>query len=386
MRLHTLVTIVCVCGVLAACGGSPAPKEASKEVSKETPLLTGEQLKQEVERFRASKGFPGLAVVIVNQDKIETAVSGRRRVDAPDLLQPTDLFQIGSQTKAVTGMLLSRLVEQKKLRWDSTLSEIFPAWRSRMRPEFLGLTVEQLMHHQSGLPRDFSDADFEGLRAQMSGNPSSDRANAGLWFLQQPALFVPGTQSLYSNIGYMVAGLVAEAVAGDSYENLMAKEVWAPLQMKGAFGYPEDAGAGTPAGHTMGASGWQVAQYAPETRLWLSAVAAAGGLVLAPQDYGRLLREQLRGLQGQSSYLAQASYRRMHTPVNGYGFGWVVSEAPQVGTVSWHNGTTGSYYSTNRLIPGQNRAIEVICNCHSDGADQQIEEFAASLIGLGPKK
>lgn len=382
MRFKTLLNIVCVCGVLAACGGGSTPQEGPKE----TPLLTGEQLNQEVERFRASKGLPGLAVVIVDHDKIEIAVSGRRRIDAPDLLQPKDLFQIGSQTKAVTGMLIARLVEQKKLRWDANLSELFPAWRSRMRPEFLSVTVEQLMHHQSGLPRDFSDADFEGLLPQISGNVASDRANAAIWFLQQSALFVPGTQSLYSNIGYMVAGLVAETVAGDSYENLMAKEVLTPLQMKGAFGYPEDADPGTPAGHTMGASGWQVAQYAPQTHLWLSAVAAAGGLVLAPQGYGRLLREQLRGLQGQSSYLTQASYRLMHTPVNGYGFGWIVVEAPNVGTVSWHNGTAGSYYSTNRLIPGQNRAIEVICNCHSDSTNQQIEEFATSLIGLGPKK
>jgi D-alanyl-D-alanine carboxypeptidase len=125
MRVKTMLMIVGLFGALAACGGGGSP---------EKPLaLADEPLGAKVERFRAASGVPGLAVIVIDGDQVDTATSGVRRVGAPDLIQRDDVFQMGSLTKAVTATLIARLVEQDKLRWDSTLAELFPAWRDQMR-------------------------------------------------------------------------------------------------------------------------------------------------------------------------------------------------------------------------------------------------------------
>jgi CubicO group peptidase (beta-lactamase class C family) len=381
MQLRTLVWIAALCGALVACGGDGTP-----------PADVADSLQRKVERFRAASGVPGLAVVVIDDDKVEVATSGVRRAGAPEAIGRDDQFQMGSLTKAFTASLIARLVEQGKLRWDATLSEVFPAWRGRMRPEYAGVTVLQLLRHRSGLPRDFFDADFAALQGTLTGNPVEDRTAAGLWFLQQPPVSTPGTATSYSNIGYLIAGLIAEAVGNAPYEQLLAQEVLQPLHMQGSFGLPEDAGGQTPVGHVQAGQGWRPARYSPTTqdeaqfRLWLFGAAAAGGLDLGAPDYGRFLLEQLHGLQGRSVYLKQEDFQLMHAAVDGYALGWAVVDLPGLGAVSFHNGTVGTYYATNRLVPTKNRAVAVMCNCESDDSDAKIEEFANTLAGVAPAK
>lgn len=380
MQVKTMFCIAFVLGTLAACGGGDGPPPASADVS----------LSARVERFRALSGVPGLAVIVVDHDQVEVATSGVQRMGAPAVIGRDDQFQMGSLTKALTATLIARLVEQNRLRWDSTLSELFPAWRAQMRPEYQGVTVAQLLRHRAGLQRDFADADLQGLAQVLTGNPLTDRAAAGLWSLQQPPQFTPDSKASYSNLGYLITGLIAEAVGNDTYEHLLAREVLQPLQMKGAFGMPEDAGGQTPVGHVRGARGWQVARYSPSSqdetqfRLWLYAMGAAGGLDLSAPDYGRFLLEQLHGLQGRSTLLKRETLQLMHTPVDGYGFGWAVQDVPTLGSLSYYSGTVGTYYSTNRVIPGKNRAVAVMCNCASEDSNGQIEEFANALVGGDP--
>lgn len=372
MQVKQMVWTVAFCAALAACGGKGASAPA-------------DALADKVERFRVGSGVPGLAVVVVDGDRIDVATSGVRQAGAPGLIGRDDQFQLGSLTKAMTASLIARLVEQNKLRWDSTLSELFPAWRAKMRPEYLDVTVAQLLRHRAGLVRDFSDADVAALQEVLTGNPLQDRAAAGLWFLQQPPESTPGSRMQYSNIGYLIAGLIAEAVGGAPYEQLLAQQVLQPLRMNGAFGLPEDAGGPTPVGHIQTAQGWQPSRFNPDMgseeqfRRWLFAVDAAGGLALGAPDYGRFLHEQLRGLQGRSTYLTQADFKLMHTPVDGYAFGWGVADVPKYGQVSFHNGTAGTYFAVNVLVPSKNRAVAVMCNCHSDDAEAKLGEFANTL-------
>ncbi|GAB2868912.1 hypothetical protein GCM10027277_42500 [Pseudoduganella ginsengisoli] len=379
MQVKNVVGMVVFCAVLAACGGKGAPAPA-------------DTLNDKVERFRLASGVPGLAVVVVDGDHIDVATSGVQKAGAPALIGRDDRFQMGSLTKAMTASLIARLVEQHKLRWDSTLAELFPAWRDKMRPEYLGVTVAQLLRHRAGLVRDFSDDDAVGLQQVVTGDPLQDRTAMGLWFLQKPPQSAPGSTMLYSNIGYLIAGLIAESVGHAPYEQLLAQEVLQPLQMQGAFGLPEDAGGQTPVGHISTAQGWQAARFNPamqdetQFRLWLFAVSAAGGLDLSAPDYGRFLLEQLHGLQGRSTYLTQADFQLMHTPVDGYAFGWGISDVPKYGTVSYHTGTAGTYFTASLLVPSQNRAVAVMCNCESADAEAKISEFANTLAAAVPPK
>jgi CubicO group peptidase (beta-lactamase class C family) len=52
---------------------------------------------------------------------------GARRAGQDILVTMEDRFHLGSDTKAFTSLLASQFVEEGKLRWDSTLAEIFPS-------------------------------------------------------------------------------------------------------------------------------------------------------------------------------------------------------------------------------------------------------------------
>jgi len=56
-----------------------------------------------------------------------------------------DRFHLGSDTKAFTSLLAGQFVEAAKLRWDSTLAEIFPELEDKMDAEFAKIALEQLL-------------------------------------------------------------------------------------------------------------------------------------------------------------------------------------------------------------------------------------------------
>lgn len=381
MRLKTLMAAACTTVLLAACGGSSNSNTATAPavVVQSPAILTGEALRAEVDKFRKENGYPGISVTIVNEDKVEAVVSGVREINTNKTLLGTDLFQLGSLTKAATATMIGRLVEQKKIRWDSTVAEIFPAWRAQIRPEFLTVTVEQLLRHRSGLPREVSDATIAKALPLLSGNLQKDRQSLAVLLLQDAPEYTPNSKMLYSNIGYALAGLMAETAAGDTYENLMQKELFTPLGIKGYLGFPEDSSINNNNGHQMWGGAWRATPPVVDPR-YAFFINAAGGMNLSMADYGIFLREHLRGLQGQSSYLSKTSFTLMHTPVDDYGLGWGVVNVPQLGYVSTHNGTELTYYATNRVIPSKNVAVAVSCNCYDAAATSKIDDFADSLL------
>ncbi|MFZ6744001.1 serine hydrolase domain-containing protein [Undibacterium sp. JH2W] len=383
MRLNTKLIVICLSGMLAACGGSsnsstPAITPAV-EVQKPVALLSGEALRAEVERFRSSNNLPAVSVTIVNQDKVENVVTGTRQVNGSQSLQSTDLFQLGSLTKAATATMIGRLVEKKKLRWDSTIAEIFPAWRTQIRPEYLNVTVEQFLRHRSGLPREVNDSTIEKALPLLTGDLLADRRSVAILILQDAPEYAPNSKFVYSNIGYALAGLMAEVAGGDSYENLMQKEVFTPLNIKGRFGFPEDVGINNNIGHTLVAGNWKVTPPVVDPR-YAFFINAAGGMNLNLTDYGVFLREHLRGLQGQSNYLSQANFTLMHTPIDNYGLGWGITNVKGLGNISTHSGTELTYYASNRVIPSKNVALAIACNCYDTDTISKLDNFTDSLL------
>src|SRR4029077_7518988 len=76
---------------------------------------------------------------------------GTRRAGQDILVTMEDRFHLGSDSKAFTSLLAGQFVETGKLRWDSTLAEVFPELKDKMDAEFAKITLEQLLSHSSGL-------------------------------------------------------------------------------------------------------------------------------------------------------------------------------------------------------------------------------------------
>ena len=88
---------------------------------------------QTLETIRKKYDFPALAVVVVKDGKIcDRAAVGVRKLGDPTPVTINDQFHIGSCTKSMTATLAAMFIEENKLRWDTTIAEVFPELKGKM--------------------------------------------------------------------------------------------------------------------------------------------------------------------------------------------------------------------------------------------------------------
>jgi hypothetical protein len=120
---HNLLIAIAVSAVL--CGGCQG--QAQDKVAVESPKPKVADIADLLEPIRQKHNVPAICAAVVNSDGIIAvgAVGVRRRGDTAPVTSD-DLWHLGSDTKAMTAAVVARLVEQKKVRWTSTLAELFP--------------------------------------------------------------------------------------------------------------------------------------------------------------------------------------------------------------------------------------------------------------------
>ncbi len=98
-----------------------------------------------------SRQTPGILVGIVDGKNIIRLSIGQKDFSSSDKLQPGDLFEIGSLTKALTAALLSRLTNDKFIDWKTGINTLLP--ESCRNAKLQGITLSDLATHQSGFPK-----------------------------------------------------------------------------------------------------------------------------------------------------------------------------------------------------------------------------------------
>ena len=376
--MHFKLMLRNVSSFIASSGG--ANQSDTRPISSAATIENQAQLQAKVANFRHEHHLPGLAVVLVQNEMIYHACNGQRRIDSPALIQSTDPFPLGALGKAVTATLIARLVAQGKMHWDATLAELLPAWREPMLAQYQSLTMAQLLQHRAGFARDFCDMNYPSLLAILGGNHLADRITAARWLLQQPLAQITHQKMTYSNLGYLIASVIAELKEGDTYENLLEQYVFQPLNINAHIG-----AAVLVQGHRWISTGylarpkWQVAKNHADDEQRLCRLNASSELKLSLPDYGVFLREHLRGLRGQSTLHDAASFKLLHTPTDHYALGWSVIQSPHYGPISVHDSAAGGYSSYSMMLPRHHTAVAVICNGESNRIASKLIQLAESL-------
>jgi len=274
------------------------------------------------------------------------------------------LWHIGSDTKAMTATMIAVLVHQGRLKWETTVGEVFPDAPEALRK----VTLLHLLSHRAGLPSNLS----WGKLAATKQPVREQRRQAVLTATLQSA---PGEKYAYSNLGYVIAGAMAEQTMNASWEELMRKLVFEPLGMKSVgFG---GVGPGQPCGHT--AQGKPVLPLADNPPV----LGPAGRVHCTLADWSKFIADLLRGLRGEQALLPAEFYRKMMTPPFGgdYALGWIVTERKWGGgKVLTHNGSNTMNYSVAWVAPKRGFAVLVCTNQGGDEAAKACDEAASALI------
>lgn len=322
---------------------------------------------------------PAIAAAVVTSKGIELqAVAGTRRKGSDNAATLNDLWHLGSETKAMTAVLIARLVETNKLTWDATLKDVFPELTGKMDPLAQQITVLELLCHRSGLK---PNPDLQRFRGREG---AAERLRVLEEELALPPGHKPGSHTEYSNLGYVVAGAMAERVTGKSWEQSITDEVFGPLGMKSVgFG-----GTGTPGlldqpwGHK--ADGEPVGKNGPEIDN-PPVLSPAGRVHCTIQDWARFISDQLRGARGQKALLRPESYTKLHsTPFDtNYALGWITADRSWGGgKVLNHAGDNTMNFANVWVAPRRDFAVLVCINQSGDKAFKASDELTASIIRL----
>lgn len=334
-----------------------------------------------LDSIRVKHDLPALAAAVLQSEgAVFIGVSGTRRRGNDTAITVNDRWHLGSDTKAMTAALIGVLVEQGKLKWGSTIASIFPDIARTLPKEFRRATVADLLAHRAGLPE---NADWESI-ASRSTSVQEQRLDALRSVSTMKLSSPPGRTFRYSNLGYVIAGAIAEKVMGRPWEELMHMYVFTQLGMLSAgFG-----GTGTPGvldqpwGHT--ADGKPVEENGPSMDN-PPVMGPAGTVHCTLRDWAKFVADQLKGARGRDGMLKKATYAKLQTPpADGqYALGWIVVDRPWGGgRVLTHGGSNTMNFALVWMAPKRDFAILVCANQGGAAAAKGCDEAAGALINM----
>lgn len=181
------------------------------------------KLEQYAEKTRQDWKVPGMAVAIVEQDKLVYAKGfGVKQVGGTDPVDPHTIFQIGSTSKAFTAALVALQVDAKKLQWSDRVVEHLPDFMMADPWVTRELQVWDLMAQHSGM------ASYAGDLQSFIG---FDRQHIihSLRYLKSVSSF--RSEFAYVNNLFLVAAALVEKVTGSSWETNIEQQIFQPLGM-----------------------------------------------------------------------------------------------------------------------------------------------------------
>ena len=236
LRAFNLLVLLSILLGFAACGEKPAS-------------AIPERIARLMEFYEESGQFSGTVLVAQDGDIIYEDAFGWANLEwrVPNAIDTR--FRIASITKQFTAVLVMQQVEEGHLRLDGSVSDYLPDY-----PEHNGdrITIHHLLTHRAGII-DFGhlfeylslggSVNIAGFTLQVSDDETTPdflntwrlphtRQDLLGYFADKDLLFSPGSQSSYSNFGYMLLAVILEQVTGQSYQEILQEGVLDPVGME----------------------------------------------------------------------------------------------------------------------------------------------------------
>ena len=381
---HSLIRMALVVTVLF-CTSDPASAQISLD-SMLAPVLIRYEL-------------PALAAAVVKDGKVvAVGAVGTRKAGAKIPVTVNDRFHLGSDTKAMTALLVAMFVEEGKLRWDSTVAAVFSELAEKMDPGLQRVTIEQLLSHTSGIPSD--NEVFVDLLAKATlqdGNLDEMRYWLIEQWITQPLESEPGRKFAYANMNYVIVGAILERVSGKTWDELITERIFTPLGLRSA-GLGPQATLGkidAPLGHTV-INGKTKAYLAGPNGDNPSIIGPAGIAHMSVLDFARWAEWNAGEGKRGPKLVAPTTLKKLHTPViempekkaaapgtparGRYALGWgelTVDWAPE--PLIYHGGSNEKNLAHIWIEPKRDFTMVLVTNIGGTKADEALGGLAPEL-------
>ncbi len=326
--------------------------------------------------------------------KLNIAV-GTTNYDGGAPVTPANLFQIGSNTKAFTAVVILQLEAEGKLSIKQTIGDFLPQY-----PAWKNVTIEQLLNMTSGIP---NYSDVLAMRAALAADPARNGSVAELISYVYPTSKgapAPTKGWSYSNTNYLLAQLIIEKASGHAYgEELRRRFLDNPaLHLTDTFyaahRYPSGVEARLVAGYFASEDADNAGLeplYGKDVREFsLSWAQGAGGIVATPADVARWSRALYVGdlLKPQQRHeLMSIVSNKTGRPIaevtpddpRGFGLGVVRALMPSIGKFWYYEGETLGYRVAYAWFPETQTIIVIGLNSQPDAKEDHIGKLIETI-------
>ncbi len=343
--------------------------------------MYGQNFESVIDSLRINYNIPELGYAAVSSDSIlEMNVKGFKRADTDITAELSDRFHLGSNTKAITGLIAALLVKENKIKWDTRFFDLSTEMRQSSNSAYFNMTLLDLLGHRAKIQPLTDGEEFPNPQLCMfKGDASTQRYQFVQWVLTLEPVETEETVS-YSNAGYSAAAVMLEKASGESWED-MVLDLGERLGLNFGFSWPNVCDESQPWGH------WEVDNKLiptpPNDSYRICWVEPAGDINMSFPDYVKFIQEQLKGLQGESSLLSKEEFEYMHYGLpesDHYSIGWTWAINKKGHHISAHNGSAETFYCYVYLVNEIDRAYIVFANCGSEKADNGVRQILKALM------
>ncbi|HSM28527.1 MAG TPA: serine hydrolase domain-containing protein [Thioalkalivibrio sp.] len=282
--MRALLMTVCIIAGLAAV--APAGAQDGVDLSAD--------LAATLEDFRTRYGFPGATAAIALPDgTVAAAATGLADVEFARGMTPDTPMLAASIGKTFVAATVLALESEGRLRQADLLADHLGdrLWFEGL-PNAETITIDHLLRHRAGLPDHVHLPEFQAAWSRIAASEGtfSPEDLVGFVIGQEP-LFEAGAGWAYSDTGYVLLGLVIEAVTGRLYQEVVRERFLAPLALTGTFPSDRRNLPGLAVGYTVPGNPFGLPARTADADgrlLWNPAVEwTGGGLASTSQDLAR---------------------------------------------------------------------------------------------------
>lgn len=344
-------------------------------------ISSAQNLEKLADSIITKNEIPEMTFAVVTKDSIliQRTIGHHKITEFKDKqnANSSDLFHLGSNTKAITGFISAHLVEKKKIKWNTKFFDLFPELKKKSNQKYYNITLEDLLSHRAFVQPFTSGLEYSKL-PKFIGNKQQKRTEFAKYVLTLEPVNHENVYS-YSNAGYSVATMMLEKVSGKSWEKLVSEILKSKLKLDFRFGWPNRNVENQPFGHWI--ENGKLVPVSPEINYDLSLAEPAGDLSMNIENYSSFIQLNISGLSGKNNFLKSETYKYLHTAKKDYAIGWGNYEKNN-SEISEHAGSDGTFFSYAQIDRKNLIGYIVIVNSGTEKAQQGVFE----MINLMKKK
>lgn len=318
---------------------------------------------------------PGAAVAVLKDGRILLERGyGSAQLEHAVPITPATVFHVASVSKQFTAFGVVLLAQQGRLSLDDDVRIHLPELPDLGSP----VTVRQLIHHTGGIRDQWELLAMAGWR--LDDVITKDHI-LSMMRRQRELNFPPGSEHLYSNMGYTLLAEIVERVGGRPFPEWMAENVFEPLGMTSTHMHTD---------HEHIVPGRAYSYRRDRDGGWRNAVlsyanAGATSLFTTVGDLARWLHNLETGAVGGDAAIAQMRERAVLTDGDTIDYAFAIVRGEHRGRTTWsHGGADAGFRSNVLLFPEERLGVVVLGNLAPFDAAGLARGVADVVLGTEP--